>query len=162
MELPFIYSLRAAVALCLFVLVGLELLQRRGAALGHVQEFMKRTYSRIGMKSRMVCCNHCVKHDLLTLTIIRLRKSWFLPDFLVTTIDIVLTFSGAETDRASTRILRLLRLFRVVRLGKLTRFVAFVRDKFESETAYTQFSALDFGRCILPAKPTRCEGRNLQ
>ncbi|CAK9027483.1 unnamed protein product [Durusdinium trenchii] len=69
-------------------------------------------------------------------------KSWFLPDFLVTTIDIVLTFSGAETDRASTRILRLLRLFRVVRLGKLTRFVAFVRDKFESETAYTQFSLM--------------------
>eukprot|EP00913_Durusdinium_trenchii_P030775 g28823.t1 len=70
------------------------------------------------------------------------EKSWFLPDFLVTTIDIVLTFSGAETDRASTRILRLLRLFRVVRLGKLTRFVAFVRDKFESETAYTQFSLM--------------------
>ncbi|CAK9027299.1 unnamed protein product [Durusdinium trenchii] len=72
-------------------------------------------------------------------------KTWFLPDFIVTVIDIVLEFSGGEeasTDRASTRVLRLLRLLRVVRLGKLTRFASFLRDKFESEVAYTQFSLL--------------------
>lgn len=44
---------------------------------------------------------------------------------------------------AGTRVLRLLRLFRVVRLGKVTRFASFLRDKFESEVAYTQFSALE-------------------
>eukprot|EP00913_Durusdinium_trenchii_P016749 g15743.t1 len=48
----------------------------------------------------------------------------------------------SEADRASTRILRLLRLFRVVQLGKLTRFASFLRDKFESEVAYTQFTLL--------------------
>ncbi|CAK9063243.1 unnamed protein product [Durusdinium trenchii] len=70
-------------------------------------------------------------------------KSWFLPDLVVTLIDLVITFfSDSEADRASTRILRLLRLFRVVRLGKLTRFASFLRDKFESEVAYTQFTLL--------------------
>eukprot|EP00434_Breviolum_minutum_P024619 symbB.v1.2.021740.t1/scaffold1878.1/size97411/1 len=71
-------------------------------------------------------------------------KTWFLPDFAVTVIDIALEFSESEsqTDRASTRVLRLLRLFRVIRLGKVTRFASFLRDTFESEVAYTQFSLL--------------------
>eukprot|EP00913_Durusdinium_trenchii_P032883 g30783.t1 len=73
----------------------------------------------------------------------RTQKTWFLPDFTVTLLDIILEFSdGSQTDRISTRVLRLLRLFRVVRLGKVTRFASFLRDKFESEVAYTQFSLL--------------------
>eukprot|EP00913_Durusdinium_trenchii_P014910 g13984.t1 len=82
---------------------------------------------------------------LLSKIVCHYLKTWFLPDFIVTVIDIVLEFSGGEeasTDRASTRVLRLLRLLRVVRLGKLTRFASFLRDKFESEVAYTQFSLL--------------------
>lgn len=67
-------------------------------------------------------------------------KTWFLPDFVVTTIDITLEASGSGRASASTRVLRLLRLFRVVRLGKLSRFASFLRDRFESEVAYTQFT----------------------
>eukprot|EP00435_Cladocopium_sp_Y103_P036893 s2224_g9.t1 len=67
-------------------------------------------------------------------------KTWFLPDFVVTTIDISLEATGGGRASASTRVLRLLRLFRVVRLGKLSRFASFLRDRFESEVAYTQFS----------------------
>eukprot|EP00435_Cladocopium_sp_Y103_P074113 s223_g46.t2 len=69
-------------------------------------------------------------------------RSWFLPDSIVTIIDMILEFStnSSEANRASTRILRLLRLFRVVRLGKLTRFAAFLRDRFETQVASVRFS----------------------
>ncbi|CAK9059777.1 unnamed protein product, partial [Durusdinium trenchii] len=73
---------------------------------------------------------------------LRYIKSWFFPDLIVTIIDLVLQFVGEESraESAGTRVLRLLRLCRVVRLGKLTRAAAFLRDKFESEVAYTQFT----------------------
>lgn len=69
-------------------------------------------------------------------------RSWFLPDIIVTIIDITLEFSTdmSKANRASTRILRLLRLLRVVRLGKLTRFAAFLRDRFETQVASVRFS----------------------
>ncbi|CAJ1343604.1 unnamed protein product [Effrenium voratum] len=69
-------------------------------------------------------------------------RTWFVPDLVVTTIDLILEFSVADgnTDRATTKALRLLRLCRVVRLGKLTRFAAYLRDKFESQVASIQFS----------------------
>ena len=81
-------------------------------------------------------------------------RTWFLPDSVVTVVDIVSTFSNGDNNeegRASTRVLRLLRLLRVVRLGKLTRFASFLRDQFESEVAYTQFSLLLLivGMCLL-------------
>ncbi|CAK9110025.1 Potassium/sodium hyperpolarization-activated cyclic nucleotide-gated channel 4 (Hyperpolarization-activated cation channel 4) (HAC-4) [Durusdinium trenchii] len=73
--------------------------------------------------------------------IMRYLRTWFVPDLIVTAIDLVLEFSnGGDTDRASTRILRLLRLFRVVRLGKLTRFAVFLRDTCETQVASIQFS----------------------
>lgn len=72
----------------------------------------------------------------------RYLKSWFIPDILVTIIDFILMFEDARASAqsAGTRVLRLLRLCRVVRLGKLTRAAAFLRDRFESDVAYTQFT----------------------
>lgn len=72
----------------------------------------------------------------------RYLKSWFIPDIVVTIIDVILMFDDARASAqsAGTRVLRLLRLCRVVRLGKLTRAAAFLRDKFESDVAYTQFT----------------------
>eukprot|EP00435_Cladocopium_sp_Y103_P009155 s4814_g2.t1 len=73
----------------------------------------------------------------------RYLRTWFLPDMVVTTIDISLEATqpgGTSSANKSTRVLRLLRLFRVVRLGKLSRFASFLRDRFESEVAYTQFT----------------------
>ncbi|CAJ1442803.1 unnamed protein product [Effrenium voratum] len=69
-------------------------------------------------------------------------RTWFVPDLVVTTIDLILEFSVAvgDADRATTKALRLLRLCRVVRLGKLTHIAAFLRDKFESQVASIQFS----------------------
>lgn len=75
----------------------------------------------------------------------RYIKSWFLPDLVVTAIDLVLMFMGevsSTAQSAGTRVLRLLRLCRVVRLGKLTRAAAFLRDRFESDVAYTQFTLI--------------------
>lgn len=75
----------------------------------------------------------------------RYIKSWFVPDLVVTAIDLVLMFTGEESSTAQsagTRVLRLLRLCRVVRLGKLTRAAAFLRDRFESDVAYTQFTLI--------------------
>lgn len=72
----------------------------------------------------------------------RYLKSWFMPDIVVTIIDVMLMIDDARASAqsAGTRVLRLLRLCRVVRLGKLTRAAAFLRDKFESDVAYTQFT----------------------
>eukprot|EP00434_Breviolum_minutum_P018132 symbB.v1.2.015995.t1/scaffold1193.1/size133507/14 len=87
-----------------------------------------------------------IKKGALIASAARIRwhylRTWFIPDLIVTVIDMVLEFqtNATEANRASTRILRLLRLFRVVRLGKLTRFAAFLRDKFETQVASIQFS----------------------
>ena len=74
----------------------------------------------------------------------RYLKTWFFPDVIVTTVDLAIEFGiGARFEASgSTRVLRLLRLMRVVRLGKVTRFAAFLRDRFETEGAYTHFSLL--------------------
>ena len=72
-------------------------------------------------------------------------RTWCVPDLVVNSIDIVLVLIEDESFSASTRItrgLRLLRLFRVVCLGKVTRFASWLRDQFESEVAYTQFTVL--------------------
>ena len=69
-------------------------------------------------------------------------RTWCVPDLVVNSIDIVLILMEDDSLRASTRGLRLLRLFRVVRLGKVTRFASWLRDQFESEVAYTQFTVL--------------------
>ena len=69
-------------------------------------------------------------------------RTWCIPDLVVNSIDIVLVLTEDQSFRASTRGLRLLRLFRVVRLGKVTRFASWLRDQFESEVAYTQFTVL--------------------
>eukprot|EP00435_Cladocopium_sp_Y103_P010977 s954_g2.t2 len=86
----------------------------------------------------------------------RYLSTWFIPDLTVNTIDVVMILaesmiSNDESMRASTRVLRLLRLSRVVRLGKLTKFASFLRDKFESEVTYTQFSLviLILAMCLL-------------
>ncbi|CAE7492914.1 eag [Symbiodinium sp. KB8] len=73
-------------------------------------------------------------------------RTWFVPDVLVTCVDMVLEFTPVgdtvgETA-ATTRILRLMRLFRVVRLGKLTRVAEFLRDQFESPMASIQFNLM--------------------
>ena len=72
----------------------------------------------------------------------RYLKTWFLPDVIVTAVDVAIEFGlGSRFETSGvTRVLRLLRLLRVVRLGKVTRFAAFLRDRFETEVAYTQFS----------------------
>lgn len=86
----------------------------------------------------------------------RYLSTWFVPDLTVNAIDVVMILaesmiSNDESMRASTRLLRLLRLSRVVRLGKLTKFASFLRDKFESEVTYTQFSLviLILAMCLL-------------
>ena len=78
-------------------------------------------------------------------------RTWCVPDLVVNSIDIVLILMEDDSLRASTRGLRLLRLFRVVRLGKVTRFASWLRDQFESEVAYTQFTVLGlvFGMMLL-------------
>lgn len=73
-------------------------------------------------------------------------RTWFVPDVLVTFVDMVLEFTSVGDSvgetAATTRILRLMRLFRVVRLGKLTRVAAFLRDQFESPMASIQFNLM--------------------